>query len=441
MKNRKPPERAKSSPPDSMITEGPLLCLDIDGVCAPLGKDYRFDFENPPPGFLERMVTQWHPAMKDWFEQLDKAYRQVTWISSWNTMCAGFAQDVEYAPGQDWSSLFPPPGYSKERRKIYCCMKWIDEKVPLAIVDDHFCISKEEELDQLYSRSGPTLVISPDRVIGLGQALVDLLVEFANDPWQPQFAPRHPRVMYLDRRLKWEDGSIPDPQGWPTARGGLRRMWPCEAKYFESGNVELSLLDQEEHVYLNLTGYSYKRHYRLIVATQITRAWYESGQKPFPDSRLDEFLIEGLREETKKYLQYYGFLIREGEYWQPVNAQCARYVLDHAHKSYETFCTDLNQALDDSWGENCATMVAARVFQAWEDNGRKPLVNSQIRAALEQIDSRVDELFEPLYASKFMTGENDNWQPACIELGRYLVDYVKRRTDAEKPPEDSLPDE
>ena len=108
---------------------------------------------------------------------------------------------------------------------------------------------------------------------------------------------------------------------------------------------------------------------------------------------------------------------------------------------YATFCTDLNQALDDSCGKNCATTVAARVFQAWEDGGRKPLVNTQIKAVLEQIDeSRVNELFAPLYASKFMTGDEDNWQPVCIELGRYLVDYAGKGTDAKEPPQDSPSD-
>ena len=427
MKKTKIRERAESSLPDSMITEGPVLCLDIDGVSSPLGQGGRFDIENPPPGFLADGVMQWHPALKDWFEQLEKSYRQVTWISSWNTMCAGFAQDVGSAPGQSWPTLFSlyDEVPSEKCRKIFCCMKWIDEKVPLAVVDDHFCIFDEEELDRLYSRSGPTLVISPDKMIGLGQALINLLVKFANEPWQSRFEPRHPWVMYSDKRLKWEDGSTLDPKGWPTERGGLRKMRLHEERYFESESGH-SLQDLEEYVYACLRGYRYTNHYPLIAATQLARAWYEGGKKPFPESWLDEFLIEGLREKTKRTFEYCGFMVKEGEYWHPGNAECAQYILDYAQESYETFCADLNRALDDSFGNNCATIVAARIFQAWEDNKRKPLINSQIRGVLKQVDeSRINELFGPLYDSKFITGEKDNWKPTCPGLGQYLVNYVE----------------
>ena len=106
-------------------------------------------------------------------------------------------------------------------------------------VDDHFCVAAPDLLKRLYERPAPTIVISPDPVIGLGGALVDVLLEFAADPLHPRFAARHPWVMYADPALRWGSGDNADPRGCPTERGELRALRDAEYKHFKHADAPL----------------------------------------------------------------------------------------------------------------------------------------------------------------------------------------------------------
>lgn len=223
----------RSSLPAAPIEEGPVLLLDIDGVCAPFGLgNPRFDAAVPPRGFRRSHDWTWHPQLTHWLAELEAGFRHIAWISSWRALCASFAVTVRYEPAVTWPALAPDVG-----PKINGCLYWVGDETPLAVVDDHFCVEPPQKLRDLYERPAPTLVISPDPVIGLGRALVDLLLEFAADPRDPRFASRHPWVMYADPDLRWGAGADLDPRGWPSERGRLRRMRVDEFRHFASAGA------------------------------------------------------------------------------------------------------------------------------------------------------------------------------------------------------------
>ena len=89
-----------------VLPNGSVLCLDIDGVCAPLGQNSRFNIFGPHPGFVvkpPRIDVPVHPAMPIWLKELDRAFTHVVWISTWNVRCAGFASKF----GADFAVNWP----------------------------------------------------------------------------------------------------------------------------------------------------------------------------------------------------------------------------------------------------------------------------------------------------------------------------------------------
>ena len=210
-----------------------MLLLDIDGVCAPfwLGNP-RFDATAPPRGFRRGPDAAWHPQLPGWLAALEAEFRHTDWISSRRALSARFAGAVGYEPAVTWPTLAPDTG-----PKIAGCLYWVSDETPLAVVDDYFCVEPPQRLADLCERRAPTLIVSPDPVIGLGRALVDLLLEFATDPQDPRFASRHPWVMYADPDLRWRSGADPDPRGWPSERGGLRRMHEDDCRHFASAGA------------------------------------------------------------------------------------------------------------------------------------------------------------------------------------------------------------
>ena len=69
-------ERPDSQVPPGLITKGPVLCVDIDGVLSPVGHDLRYHIEYPPLGFVDvGRNSQIHPALPGWVRALEGALR------------------------------------------------------------------------------------------------------------------------------------------------------------------------------------------------------------------------------------------------------------------------------------------------------------------------------------------------------------------------------
>ena len=197
-----------SALPPAPLKGGPVLCLDIDGVSSPLGQDNRYDLHAPTPGLVPVAgaghTMQVHPALPDWIAELEQAFAQCVWVSTWRESCRHFAECAGLGSAADWPYLMPVdappvPGPPFSSYKLEAVRAWVTPETPVAIVDDHL-------VDQDYSsheyremgeskvlfvqRPGPTLLIGPDRQIGLTRPIVDLLCRFAEDPADPAFGLR-----------------------------------------------------------------------------------------------------------------------------------------------------------------------------------------------------------------------------------------------------------
>ena len=216
-------------PPDSpiqseIVTKGSVLCLDIDGVCSPLGQNPRFNIFGPHPGFVappQRRNVPFHPALPNWLAELDRAFTHVAWISSWGRGCAAFAEFARVDFAVRWPFLsegmrdLPDP---LPWRKLEPVRHWIAPDLPVAIVDDDLppqgeCLMDHPEsfsstVERLRNRPGPLLMMAPAKEIGLSREAVDLLCEFARDPNARQFEDRAVRAMHSDWWTQWP---------WPLA--------------------------------------------------------------------------------------------------------------------------------------------------------------------------------------------------------------------------------
>ena len=212
-------DKEYSEMPAGPLSGGPVLCLDIDGVTSPLGQDNRYDLHAPTPGFVHLPVSddaekgvlgvgctmQVHPALPAWIGELEQAFAQCVWVSSWRDRSVWFAASAGLGGALDWHYLMPAddppvPGDTLTADKLEAVRAWVTPETPVAIVDDHLVDQDPyayEQWDEMQDstalfvqRPGPVLLIGPDRQIGLTRPIVDLLCRFARDPYDTAFGLR-----------------------------------------------------------------------------------------------------------------------------------------------------------------------------------------------------------------------------------------------------------
>ena len=221
------PEPAQSSLQTEVLPKGSVLCLDIDGVCAPLGRTLRFQCDAPPPGFVvkpPRPDVPFHPAVPKWLAELERAFTHVVWISSWGINCAAFAEHVGADFATRWPFLaapwlpkawMPDPWVEKPGAlpwdKLEPVRCWIASDQPVAVVDDHLAPRRisairdqvSSSVAQLRSRPGPLLLVAPHETVGLSRESVDLLCEFGRNPKAKRFDDREVRRMHHGWWTQW----------------------------------------------------------------------------------------------------------------------------------------------------------------------------------------------------------------------------------------------
>ena len=205
-------------PSNRPLPPGSVLCLDIDGVCAPIGQNLRFHCHAPHPGFLPQgrrdSVVQFHPALPRWAGRLADAYDHVSWISTWGTRAGRFAGDAKLEGAQSWPCLYDYRLQLPEKVpwcKADAILTWIAPEQPVALVDDDLarCFlpyerrGVPESVAELRNRPGPLLLVAPAREVGLSRCIVDLMCAFGRDPYAKQFADRAIHLAHLDRAIQW----------------------------------------------------------------------------------------------------------------------------------------------------------------------------------------------------------------------------------------------
>ena len=140
-----------SALPPAPLKGGPVLCLDIDGVSSPLGQDNRYDLHAPTPGLVPVAgaghTMQVHPALPEWIAELEQAFAQCVWVSTWRESCRDFAECAGLQGAADWPYLMPVddppvPGPPFSSYKLEAVRAWVTPETPVAIVDDHLGGSK-----------------------------------------------------------------------------------------------------------------------------------------------------------------------------------------------------------------------------------------------------------------------------------------------------------
>ena len=90
------------------LPQGSVLCLDIDGVCAPFGSNLQFHSRAPHPGFVAlptHPAEHFHPALPQWLAGLARAFTLVAWVSSWRRNRAAFAAGAGIKFAAQWPYL------------------------------------------------------------------------------------------------------------------------------------------------------------------------------------------------------------------------------------------------------------------------------------------------------------------------------------------------
>ena len=222
-----------SRPQRGRIENYPLLCLDIDGVCAPIGQNPRFHCHGPPPGFVDcGMSVQMHPAVPGWLAEVEAAFESVCWISSWEANCNLFAEQLGLRSALEWTHIDGRSARDKANtgigRKLVGLAGVIDPAAPVAVVDDHLSAQypcdgndvreprdrqpwgadrggpgADAEIGAFLRRPGPTLLVSPASEVGLTRNLTDLLCRFAQDPKSLEFADRGVYEADTDWWIQW----------------------------------------------------------------------------------------------------------------------------------------------------------------------------------------------------------------------------------------------
>ena len=226
------------------LTRGPVLALDLDGVCVPdsgddLERRSRFSRKRPPPGWIGRGQDSCHGKFPAWLDELAEVYAHVCWISTGMANgCYNFAKNIGYKRGCGW--YYIGVSHNEEydhisESKIAGVLDHVAPNVPLAVVDDWMFSFGETSLNALFARPAPTFALATDPTIGFGRTLVDHLIDFARHPDKPMFNHRKPAAIYLDPHLRWESGHDDEPDGMPTERGKLREtLLPDEIDYLRN---------------------------------------------------------------------------------------------------------------------------------------------------------------------------------------------------------------
>ena len=248
----------------------PLVCLDIDGVCSPVGQNPRFHCHRWPPGFIDcRSSVQIHPALPRWIGEIETAFATVCWISSWGENSGSFAESAGLAAATAWQ--YVDTGLAADAqtgigRKLGGLAETIDPAAPVAVVDDHLAPQypcrgeayiptprsrrpyqqgREEAMDseiaRFLQRPGPTLLVAPASEVGLTRSIVDKLVRFARNPAEVEFAERRVLELDTDWWMQWPaslDPTIEDPvcvrpeneSDWLAAPVAEQNVWERDRK-------------------------------------------------------------------------------------------------------------------------------------------------------------------------------------------------------------------
>ena len=238
--------RQSPLPPQKPLPAGSVLCLDIDGVCAPQGENLRFHCRAPHPGFValpSHREVHVHPALPQWAAELAQAFTHVAWISSWRRNCAVFASGTGMKFAADWPYL-PSSDPSDETDltgrgdlpwgKLDAVLQWVAPDQPVAFVDDELVpqqwpYDRKADIDRsieiISMRRGPILLLAPAREIGLTRNAVDLLCAFARNPHAGRFDSRQVHALNSGRWIQWPWPLAPDQENPVTVFADDEEAW------------------------------------------------------------------------------------------------------------------------------------------------------------------------------------------------------------------------
>ena len=213
--------KVKTEPVQGRIKQGPVLCMDIDGVLVPAACSARHGVFDPPAGFVT-FQAYWfplavHPALPGWMNELEQAFAHCTWVSDWGPECIRFAQGAGLDSAARWprlSASIEPFDTPLTWHKLDRVRSGVDPETPVAIVDDsmapqtgHHPVEDYigQDILRFAQRPGPTLLLAPAQEIGLTRPIVDLLCRFARHPADPMFVTREVHRCYPDWHMRWPD--------------------------------------------------------------------------------------------------------------------------------------------------------------------------------------------------------------------------------------------
>ena len=136
------PYTSRSRPQSGQVERYPLLCLDIDPVCASMCQNARFHCHAPRADFLDcGMSVQMHPAAPGWLAELEATFESICWISSWEANCNLFAKEFGLRSALEWTYIGGWPVRDKAKtgvgRKLVGLARVAARAAPVAVVDDH----------------------------------------------------------------------------------------------------------------------------------------------------------------------------------------------------------------------------------------------------------------------------------------------------------------
>ena len=213
---------------EGIIRQGPVLSLDIDGVLAPVARGGGSPFPETPPGFVcGTHGAEAHHRMNGWLQRLAAVFPTVLWNSSWDVNALGFAETTGLDCAFGWPSIFifgphpvrdfiDPPGYAK----IYGLATQVDPSLPLAVLDDQHAGDLAAEC--LLARPGPTLVVAPNSLTGIGGALVERLEAWGRNPHHTGCVMGMYGIGdgWQESPCFWRHGNCDDPHGFGTPGTG-----------------------------------------------------------------------------------------------------------------------------------------------------------------------------------------------------------------------------
>lgn len=152
----------KSPPIEEIITEGPVLCLDIDGVCTPLQwKSYGTGSPQEDYRVIEAAgyTMSVHKDLPRWIEHLDEAFARCVWISTWAEQSAEFAVSAGLTRAIDWPYILHDLPDKPLDVKTKAIFRWVARDVPMVVIDDHVFEGMHSHL--LLDEYNPTPLLYP----------------------------------------------------------------------------------------------------------------------------------------------------------------------------------------------------------------------------------------------------------------------------------------